>query len=81
MTHPKWRASRNNFQQYVEPQNKVREDFKVGEYFLQNFYGMMKSNRANPRLDSDYLVGGSIPDEAVTVTAIMAGMLFAASSF
>jgi len=42
-------------QQYVEPQNKAREDFKVGEYFLQNFDGMMKRNRAQPRLDSDYL--------------------------
>jgi len=67
-------------QQYIEPQNKVREDFKIGEYFLQSFAGMMKSNRAQPRLDSDYL-GGSIPDEAVTVPAIMAVMLLLLACF
>ena len=67
-------------QQYVEPQNKVREDFKVGEYFLQNFDGMMKRNRAQPRLDSDYL-GGGIPDEAITVPAIMAAMLLLLACF
>ncbi len=67
-------------QQYVEPQNKVREDFKIKEYYLENFVGMMKRNRANPRLDNDYL-GGGIPDEAVTVPAIMAGLLLLLACF
>jgi putative ABC transport system permease protein len=66
--------------QYVEPQNKVREDFKVGEYYLENFDGMMERNRANPRLDSDYL-GGGIPAEAVTVPAIMSGLLLLLACF
>jgi ABC-type antimicrobial peptide transport system permease subunit len=67
-------------QQYVEPQNKVREDFKIKEYYLENFVGSMQRNRANPRLDSDYL-GGGIPDEAVTVPAIMAGLLLLLACF
>ena len=67
-------------QQYVEPQNKVREDFKISEYYLENFDGMMKRNRANPRVDSDYL-GGGIPDEAVTAPTILAGMLLLLACF
>jgi putative ABC transport system permease protein len=67
-------------QQYVEPQNKVREDFKISEYYLECFDGMMKRNRANPRLDSDYL-GGGIPDEAVTVPVIMAALLLLLACF
>ncbi len=67
-------------QQYVEPQNRVREDFKVGEYYLENFNGMMKRNRANPRLDSDYL-GGGIPEEAVLVPSIMAVLLLLLACF
>ena len=67
-------------QQYVEPQNKVREDFKITEYYLENFPGAMKRNRANPRLNSDYLNGG-IPDEAITVPGIMAFMLLLLACF
>jgi ABC-type antimicrobial peptide transport system permease subunit len=67
-------------QQYVEPQNKVREDFKITSYYLENFDGMMHRNRANPRVDSDYL-GGGIPDEAVTVPAIMGVMLLLLACF
>lgn len=67
-------------QQYVEPQNKAREDFKVSEYYLENFDGMMQRNRANPRLDSDYL-GGGIPEEAVTVPAIMSILLLLLACF
>lgn len=67
-------------QQYIEPQNKAREDFKISEYYLENFVGLMKRNRANPRLDSDYL-GGGIPDEAVTVPVIMAGLLLLLACF
>ncbi|MEK6783636.1 MAG: ABC transporter permease [Bacteroidota bacterium] len=67
-------------QQYVEPQNKAREDFKVTEYFLENFNGMMKRNRANPRVNSDYLRGG-IPDEAITVPSVMAVLLLLLACF
>ncbi len=67
-------------QQYIEPQNKAREDFKISEYYLENFAGMMKRNRATPRLDNDYL-GGGIPDEAVTVPAIMASLLLLLACF
>jgi ABC-type antimicrobial peptide transport system permease subunit len=67
-------------QQYVEPQNKVREDFEITSYYLENFPGMMHHNRAQPRLDGDYLNGG-IPNEAVTVPAIMASLLLILACF
>ncbi len=67
-------------QQYVEPQNKAREDFKVGNYYLENFVGLMKRNRDNPRLDSDYL-GGGVPSEAVTAPSIMAVLLLLLACF
>ena len=67
-------------QQYVEPQNKVREDFKVSEYYLEKFGGMMHSNRANPRLNSDYLVGGA-PGAAEIVPLIMSGLLLLLACF
>jgi ABC-type antimicrobial peptide transport system permease subunit len=73
-------AITQSLQQYVEPQNKVREDFKVNKYYLENFAGMMKRNRAEPRLDSDYL-GGGIPDEAVSVPAIMGALLLLLACF
>ncbi len=67
-------------QQYVAPQNKVREDFKVTSYYLENFKGMMKRNHQNPRVNNDWLNGG-VPDEAVTVPAIMAGLLLLLACF
>lgn len=73
-------AVEKQLQQYVEPQNKVREDFKISSYYLENFDGMMQRNRMNPRLDSDYL-GGGIPDEAVTVPVIMAALLLLLACF
>lgn len=73
-------AINKGLQQYIEPQNKAREDFKVTEYYLENFAGMMKRNRQNPRLDNDYL-GGGIPDEAVSVPAIMGAMLLLLACF
>jgi putative ABC transport system permease protein len=67
-------------QNYIEPQNKAREDFKVTSYYLENFNGMMKRNRANPRVNNDWLYGG-IPSEAVTLPAIMAGLLLLLACF
>lgn len=67
-------------QNYVEPQNKAREDFKVTSYYLQPFVGMMAANRANPRLNSDWMNGG-IPNEAVLVPGIMSIMLLLLACF
>lgn len=67
-------------QQYIEPQNLAREDFKITRYYLENFEGMMRRNRENPRVESDWLRGG-IPDEAVTVPGIMAMMLLLLACF
>lgn len=73
-------AITQELQRYVEPQNKAREDFKITSYYLENFGGMMAHNRKNPRVQGDWLRGG-IPDEAVTVPAIMAGMLLLLACF
>ncbi len=67
-------------QNYIEPQNKAREDFKVTSYYLENFNGMMQRNRTTPRVNNDFLRGG-IPSEAVTLPAIMAGMLLLLACF
>lgn len=67
-------------QQYIEPQNKAREDFKVTSYYLENFKGMMRRNRQNPSVNNDWLRGG-VPQEAITVPSIMAGMLLLLACF
>jgi len=67
-------------QNYIEPQNLAREDFKITSYYLENFDGMMKHNRAQPRVNNDWTRGG-IPNEAITVPAIMAGMLLLLACF
>jgi putative ABC transport system permease protein len=73
-------AVTQQLQNYIEPQNKAREDFKVTSYYLENFKGMMKRNRANPRVNNEFLRGG-IPDEAITVPSIMAAMLLLLACF
>lgn len=67
-------------QQYVEPQNLAREDFKVTSYYLENLNGMMKRNRQAPRVDNDSLQGG-IPNEAIVLPAVMAGLLMLLACF
>ncbi len=67
-------------QQYIEPQNKAREDFKVKEYFLENFKGMGDRSRENPRLQGDWLRGG-LPKEAITIPTIMAVFLLLLACF
>lgn len=56
-------------QNYIDPQNKAREDFKVTSYYLENFKGMTRRNRA-AKVDNDFLRGG-VPSEAVTIPAVM----------
>jgi hypothetical protein len=70
----------NQLQQFVKPQNNARLDFKVSNYYLENFKGMTKRNQANPRLYNDYLEGGLI-DAAVTVPAVMAALLLLLACF
>jgi putative ABC transport system permease protein len=65
-------------QNYIEPQNRAREDFKITEYYLENFVGMMEKNRQ--QVNSDYLRGG-IPSQAVTVPGVMAILLLLLACF
>ncbi|MGC4021680.1 MAG: ABC transporter permease [Cyclobacteriaceae bacterium] len=67
-------------QQFIEPQNKAREDFKVTSFYLENFKGMMARNRTNPRVNNDWLNGG-LPSEAVLVPTIMAVLLMLLACF
>jgi ABC-type antimicrobial peptide transport system permease subunit len=68
----------SQLQQFVEPQNKVREDFKITAYYLQPFVSMMKQNRNSRVLDSFF---GTVPAEAFTVPAIMAFLLLLLACF
>lgn len=74
------RLVERQLQTYVEPQNQVREDFKISNYYLQRFSNMMPANRANPRLAQDGLWGG-LPQEAIIVPAVMAGLLLLLACF
>ena len=69
-----------SLQQFVEPQNKAREDFKVKEFYLENFKGMSERNRENPRLQGEWLRGG-LPKEAITFPTIMAAFLLLLACF
>lgn len=71
-------AITSQLQQFVEPQNKVREDFKITAYYLQPFVSMMKQNRASRVLDNAL---GTVPAEAFTVPAIMAFLLLLLACF
>ncbi len=73
-------AITQQLQGYVEPQNKVREDFKIRNYYLENFEGMALRGRENPRVQGDWLNGG-LPKEAVTVPGIVAFMLLLLACF
>lgn len=67
-------------QQYVAPQNKVREDFKVKEYYLENFEGMAKRSRNAPELNGNWL-RNSMPTPAVLAPGIMAALLLLLACF
>jgi putative ABC transport system permease protein len=67
-------------QQFVEPQNKAREDFKVKEFYLENFEGLAHRSRENPRLNGEWLTGG-LPKEAILVPNIMAIFLLLLACF
>jgi ABC-type antimicrobial peptide transport system permease subunit len=69
-----------NLEQYVEPQNIAREDFKVKEYYLENFKGMAQRGREEPRVQGNWL-RGALPKLAVTAPAIMAIFLLLLACF
>lgn len=67
-------------QQFIELQNKAREDFKVQQFYLENFEGMAKRNREAPQIQSEWLRNG-LPKEAVLVPTIMAVLLLLLACF
>jgi putative ABC transport system permease protein len=66
-------------QAYVEPQNKVREDFKIQEYYLENFEGMSRRGR-DERVNANWLRNG-LPKAAVIAPSLMAGLLLLLACF
>lgn len=73
-------AVTQRLQQYVVQQNTAREDFKIRDFYLENFAGMSDRNRANPRLQGEWLRGG-LPKEAITVPSLMAVFLLLLACF
>lgn len=68
-------------QQYVEPQNKAQEDFKVTRYYLDKFEGNAKRSRdGNPPVYDNWLRWG-LPSAAVVAPAVMAIMLLLLACF
>jgi putative ABC transport system permease protein len=67
-------------QVYVEPQNKAREDFKIQEFYLENFKGIVSKDRGQPELRGNWLRQG-LPEEALYVPNIMAILLLLLACF
>lgn len=70
----------DRLKQYVEPQNKALEDFKVREYYLENFVGNAKRSRLTPDLYDNWLRGG-MPPAAVVGPGVMAILLLLLACF
>lgn len=66
--------------QFIEPQNKASEDFKVSEYYLENFVGNAKRARIGIPLYDNWLKSG-MPHSAVVGPSIMAILLLLLACF
>ena len=64
----------DHIQKYIEIQNRVREDFSISSFYLENLHGMADRNREKPRVRDEWLRGG-LPKEAVIVPFVMAILL------
>lgn len=67
-------------QNYAELQNQAREDFRIKEFYLENFKGMADRNQVHPRLRGDWLRGG-LPGEAISIPITMAVLLLLLACF
>lgn len=67
-------------QAYVEPQNTVREDFKISEYYLQNFATLASSFHGDTWLSGEQLRWG-LPPYAVLGPVVMAIFLLLLACF
>lgn len=67
-------------QQYVEPQNRAREDFKIKSYYLENFKGIAGRSIDEPRLRGSQL-RPAMPKAVVDIPSIMAVLLLLLACF
>lgn len=67
-------------QQYIEPQNRAREDFKVKEFYLENFKGIARRSAEHPGLRGNHL-RVAMPRAIVDVPNIMAVLLLLLACF
>ena len=65
---------------YIEPQHRAREDFKVREYYLENFKGISKRNRDEPVLRRNYM-RSAMPKAVVDIPSLMAVLLLLLACF
>ncbi len=69
----------SQLQQYVEVQNKAKEDYKVSEYYLDPFVGM--SVRAEREDVWNHWLGQSLPTAAAVAPGIMAFLILLIACF
>ena len=66
--------------QYIEPQNRAREDFKIKEYYLENFKGIARKSVEGTRVRGNQL-RGAMPKAVVDIPSIMAALLLLLACF
>ncbi len=69
----------NQLQAYVEPQNNVREDFKITKYYLDPFVGF--AQRAEAEDLRGHWFRQSLPVPAVVAPLVMAGLVLLIACF
>jgi putative ABC transport system permease protein len=69
-----------HLQQYVEPQNRAREDFKVRSYYLENFKGIARRSKEQPSVRGSHL-RAAMPKAVVDMPVIMAVLLLLLACF
>lgn len=67
-------------QQYIEPQNKAREDFKVREFYLENFNGLARRSVDNPSVRGE-LLRSAMKRVVIDMPGIMAALLLLLACF
>jgi putative ABC transport system permease protein len=73
-------AITKQLQSYINPQNQARPDFKLSEYYLQNFKTLAASFHGDTWLTGEQLRWG-FPPSAVVGPAVMAGFLLLLACF
>ncbi|HYC84223.1 MAG TPA: FtsX-like permease family protein [Chryseosolibacter sp.] len=73
-------AISKQLQQYIEPQNRAREDFKITRYYLENFKGIARRSVEDPRIKGNQ-IRSAMPKAVVDMPCIIAGLLLLLACF